>query len=151
MQFYPWWVIIFKSRTWRKQYSCIHCWERLHVIECYLNYYIVCTILHDYRYMFYFFLSQISNSNHFRPQLFVLLQTETETLAGHYCDATPFFLTSYWYPVATGASFALWFLIPINLIVHNYARIGRTLFKSLKENLEQKEGTVTHWVDKLSL
>ena len=76
----------------------------------------------------------------------LLFQTETETVVGFYCHASPSFLTSSWFSVSMLATFALWFVIPFSLILHNYVRIGRTLFQSLKERLHLKEGIETKWV-----
>ena len=57
-----------------------------------------------------------------------LFQTESETVAGFYCHMPSSFLTSHWYAIQTAANFDVLFLIPFSLFVHNYARIGRTLF-----------------------
>ena len=73
----------------------------------------------------------------------LLFQNETESVAGFFCHARKSFLISHWFALGNGATFLLWFVIPFSLIVHNYARIGRTLFKSLKENLHLKEGIET--------
>ena len=70
----------------------------------------------------------------------LLFQTETPTQDGYYCHAKPSFLTSNWFVVGSGVSFGLLFAIPFTLILHNYAIIGRTLFKSLQDNPPLKEG-----------
>ena len=70
-------------------------------------------------------------------------QTEKQTSSGYYCTPTSSFLVSYWYSVGNGVTFALLFLLPFSLIAHNYVRIGKTLFKSLKENVHLQEGVQT--------
>ena len=45
-----------------------------------------------------------------------------------------------------GSDFTLIFIIPFGLMVHNYVRIARALFKSLKENVQLKEGIKTKYV-----
>ena len=72
-----------------------------------------------------------------------LFQTESETVAGFYCHMASSFLTSHRYTVQTAANFAVLFMTPFSLCVHNYVRIGRTLFKSLKENVHLQEGINT--------
>ena len=72
-----------------------------------------------------------------------LFQVETEKEAGFYCHARYSFLESSWYSINMFATFALLFVIPFSLIVHNYARIGVTLFKNLKENVHLQEGINT--------
>ena len=61
----------------------------------------------------------------------------------YYCHANTAFLTSIWASVYTAVSFAVSFLIPFSLVVHNYTRIGRALFKNLKENIHLQEGINT--------
>ena len=58
----------------------------------------------------------------------------------HECHAHPSFLTSHWFAFHEGSRFLLQLFIPFTLIVHNYVRIGRALFKSLKEREQLKEG-----------
>ena len=53
---------------------------------------------------------------------------------------------SHYLAVHTGCDFALIFLIPFGLIVHNYVRISMTLFRSLREGERLKEGTDNQWV-----
>ena len=74
-------------------------------------------------------------------RLMLSFQTETHAIPGFYCHSSANYLVSNWYAVHTGFDFFLIFIIPFGLIVHNYARICITLFKSLKENAQLKEGT----------
>ena len=80
---------------------------------------------------------QTSPLNHFTPTLF---QHEDEYLRGHRCLGDTEFFVSPWYAVETAGTFALLVIVPFILMGHNYVRIGRTLFKSLKESVHLKEG-----------
>ena len=81
-------------------------------------------------------------------QLFHIVSTiisklfqETERITGtHYCHTSSAFVISIWAPIYMAINFAVEFFIPFTLIVHNYARIGVTLFKSLRENEHLQEG-----------
>ena len=73
-----------------------------------------------------------------------LFQGETEDFTGFYFCIT--FIQRIWDPVLTFGHFAVIFLILFSIFVHNYARIGRTLFRSLKENVHLQEGRFRQWV-----
>ena len=71
----------------------------------------------------------------------MIFQEENELPYGHYCNENVSLITSFWGPVIHITRFASAVVIPFILIGHNYARIGRTLFQSVKKNL--KEGNYT--------
>ena len=73
----------------------------------------------------------------------LLFQEEMEKLNGYYCEENNSMMTDIWGPVITITQFASFILIPFSLIAHNYARIGRTLFRSVKDNTNQKERIYT--------
>ena len=55
-------------------------------------------------------------------------------------------MTSVSGPIIEVTSFAVNVVIPFSLILYNYARIARTLFKSVKVNVHLKEGISMGWV-----
>ena len=70
----------------------------------------------------------------------MFFQEEIEELTGiHLCVNSTSLLASIWGPVIVFVDFAIKFLIPFCIFVHNYARIGRTLLQSLKENANLQE------------
>ena len=75
-----------------------------------------------------------------------LFQKESHAVPGHYCHSKGEYLVSDWYAVHMGSDFTLIFIIPIGLMVHNYVRIARALFESLKENVQLKEGVKSKYV-----
>ena len=89
-----------------------------------------------HRYQFKLMLTEAQNRNF----LYFCFQEESEHIHGFYCHFPNKYLISHWYAVHTGLEFALVFIIPYSLIVHNSLRIIITLFKSLRENVQLKEG-----------
>ena len=75
------------------------------------------------------------------------LQEEEENYNGFYdCLTSTVFTTSVWFPVLVATNFAVMFLIPYIMLIDNYARIGRTLFQSLKTSIHLRELVNTQWV-----
>ena len=70
-----------------------------------------------------------------------------EDITGFYlCIISDSLSKSIWSTILGFVMFIAEFLIPFSIFAYNYARIGKTLFHSLKENVHLQEGIKIEWV-----